>query len=1053
MNDSAIINIISSIYSKIVIFFLSIFIIFVILFFALLHGIHIHELHVPYVKIKELYIKWDEKFIISIEDAEIFADKSHKRKRPLDPQTFLSHITDLYYYFQKIDIRHLRYRDITASIKYAQNSDGYIKLKSKFFQLQSTIFIDENNIYLHIAKLHYIPWQVRAQGYALFDKSNKILETNLDISLFNEAYFNLHANLEGSKLYFKTQFQEEIKHPKKILEALGLPQSIRYWAIDAYTTTGLKIEDFKGNIDLKHPKQSLTHIYVLGEAKKLVYRYNKEIEPVTTTSTLLEFKNGILYIRPKNPTSYGFDLQKSYLSIDFVQEKNPLILYLKFDKAKLDNNILHILKTYHINVPMKQLDGYTKTDLVLTVYLRGLKVKANGTFNVKKGKFHYLGNDISVKNLLLHLKDTHIWTKNMEASIKNEIESRVDFDLYLSKQSHGIIDFYVNKVDLGKEQLLLNGKTHIKYYINRVGLDTIDVPKTSWKFQNTPFEISSGKYSFNPKTLDLVLPIVKFDVDSGHALFYLSGDLSFKKKSAKFDIDLVKMHFKEIELAQSDLYLHLGFTDNTLDISADKQLRIYVSDHEATLDRFEASFKNGKLKAQNLVLTVDNMLQSRSDIDYNVQKKRGKLTFKYLKYTLGDGTTLFECDAPLPMRISAHNGLKLSSKKLATVIKISGDKQGSMEFYSLKRVLPCSPVLQTYKIKNGYLKLTDTNKGILLHGDLTSEYALLVNNEEKIIDKYKISGLLASKSRIKVNNKITIDIGENINIKAKDTALNVSELERIINAHSSKKQTSQHFLAHLEDGYLYLSRGRRILFDTLDLQTLGHETTAQLKHKKGNAGFSYKERRFYLYGSGFGDDFMEHLFFLSKFKGGLLDFNIVGAFDDYRGIVEITDATIIDYKILNNILAFIDTVPSLITFSLPSYSREGLKVKKAYASFHYHNDIFDLDNIRLDSTQLQIIGKGKASYKQNFIDLALQLKTNLANKVSKIPVVGYIIFDGKSISTTLKVFGKLTNPEVTTMLAKDIVVAPLNIIKRTLILPAHLLGLDKKTKDNNETKK
>ncbi|SFV51756.1 FIG01209130: hypothetical protein [hydrothermal vent metagenome] len=57
-------------------------------------------------------------------------------------------------------------------------------------------------------------------------------------------------------------------------------------------------------------------------------------------------------------------------------------------------------------------------------------------------------------------------------------------------------------------------------------------------------------------------------------------------------------------------------------------------------------------------------------------------------------------------------------------------------------------------------------------------------------------------------------------------------------------------------------------------------------------------------------------------------------------------------------------------------------------------------------------------------------------------MVGYIIFDGQSISTTLKVYGKLEDPKVETMLAKDIIVAPLNIIKRTLLLPFHLLGLD-----------
>jgi len=85
------------------------------------------------------------------------------------------------------------------------------------------------------------------------------------------------------------------------------------------------------------------------------------------------------------------------------------------------------------------------------------------------------------------------------------------------------------------------------------------------------------------------------------------------------------------------------------------------------------------------------------------------------------------------------------------------------------------------------------------------------------------------------------------------------------------------------------------------------------------------------------------------------------------------------------------------------------------------------------------LGKGTANIKQNKINLLLNLKTDLASDVSKIPLVGYLIFDGKSLSTTLKVTGKLNNPKIQTQLAKDIVVAPLNIIKRTLTLPYRLI--------------
>ena len=1015
-----------------------------------MHGIHIHELHVPYVKFKELYIKWDEKFIISVEDAQIFSDKSHKRRKPFDPQTTLAYVTDLYDYFKRIDIKHLRYKDISASINYAQDSSGFVKIKSNFFLLDGSIFIDNNNIYLHIAKLHYRPLDIKAKGYVLFDKSNKSLETNLDTVMLDEAYFKLFATLKSDILHFQTEFKQKIKHPKVILEALSLPKGVHYWAVDAYTTTGLRVEAFEGDIDIKNPKNSLKNIYAAGEAENVIYTYNQNIEPIRTTSTKLEFKNGILYIRPQNPTTYGFNLQKSYLTIDFAKNEELLTLYLKFDKGRLDKNILHILKTYHINVPMTQLDGYTRTDLTLKIFLRKLRVNAVGTFRVKKGKFHYLGNDIDVKDLVLHLKNTHIWAKHMMASLEDTIKSRIDFDLHLAKHSHGKIDFYIHKIDLKEQNLHLDSNTHIVYYITKTGQDTIEVPRTFWKLSSVPITVEGGKFSYSFKNQTLLLPVVKIGIAKNDILL-LSGIISLRKKSADLDLDLIKMKYKNFELAQSDLYLHLIYKDEALHFTTNKQTRIYIDNKEATLDKFEAILRNGHLKADELILSMDGLFQGIFDVDYDLQKKRGEFTFEYLKFYLKNGLNIFESEKPLLFKLYTHDGARLSSKKLATALCISKDGEVSLDLFSLKKLLPYSKLLQTYKIKEGSLKLTTAQKGLKLNADITSEYALLVKNDT-IINRYKVDGYLDIKKVLTLNKNIVVTIDDKIDIQAKHIGLYVAQIEDLIDQISDKekkKKNSLHLYAHVDDGYLYLSKARRILFDTFDLQTIGDETTAQLKHEKGSAGFRYKAKRFYLYGSGFGDEFMENLFFLSKFKGGTLDFSIIGSFDDYRGIIEIANTTILDYKILNNILAFIDTVPSLVTFSLPSYSTEGLKVDRAYASFHYSNDVFDFDNIRLDSKQMQIVGKGKASYKKDFVDLVLQLKTNLANKASKIPVVGYILFDGKSISTTLKVSGKLEDPKVTTMIAKEIAVAPLNIIKRTLLLPVHLLGLDK---ENNDSK-
>jgi hypothetical protein len=184
---------------------------------------------------------------------------------------------------------------------------------------------------------------------------------------------------------------------------------------------------------------------------------------------------------------------------------------------------------------------------------------------------------------------------------------------------------------------------------------------------------------------------------------------------------------------------------------------------------------------------------------------------------------------------------------------------------------------------------------------------------------------------------------------------------------------------------------------------------------------------------------MENLFALSKFKDGSLDFSMSGTTEEYNGIFYVKDTTIIEYKILNNVLAFINTIPSLVTFSLPSYNTNGLYTKSAYMSFKAKDDIFHISDLYLDSEEVDILGRGVASIKQNSIDLKLNLKTDLGSSLSQVPIVGYLLFDENSVSTSLKVTGELSDPEVDSSLPSEIIVAPLNLIKRTLMLPQHLL--------------
>ena len=62
-------------------------------------------------------------------------------------------------------------------------------------------------------------------------------------------------------------------------------------------------------------------------------------------------------------------------------------------------------------------------------------------------------------------------------------------------------------------------------------------------------------------------------------------------------------------------------------------------------------------------------------------------------------------------------------------------------------------------------------------------------------------------------------------------------------------------------------------------------------------------------------------------------------------------------------------------------------------------------------------------------------------------MVGYILLgDDGSLATTLTLSGKLDDPKIDTAIAKEIVTAPFNILKRTLVYPFLWMMDDKKEK-------
>jgi hypothetical protein len=185
--------------------------------------------------------------------------------------------------------------------------------------------------------------------------------------------------------------------------------------------------------------------------------------------------------------------------------------------------------------------------------------------------------------------------------------------------------------------------------------------------------------------------------------------------------------------------------------------------------------------------------------------------------------------------------------------------------------------------------------------------------------------------------------------------------------------------------------------------------------------------------------FLPKFNFFSKIN---LDFVLVKSPDDfYTGKIYINSAIIKELKSLNNIIAFINTVPSVLSLSSPGFSSKGYKIRKGFINYLLYKKIMYIKDAKIYGDNLDFITKGYIDFNKNYI--FLKVKANLKMKLKKIPIIGkglsYLFFgkDG-SINIKLVVKGDLNNPEVKEDIGKDILLSPFKLFKRTISLPFNL---------------
>jgi len=989
-----------------------------VIFMLLQNGIHINNIKIPNIKIKTLYIKWNEKLHISVKEINIV------KKTEKNSKINYKQINDIFKkivlfdnWFEKVNIDKITINELEASFSYKADRKGYLDISSPNFLLNSTLYFESNLFSINIKNFTDYKRKIKTHGTIILDTNILEITTDLNLNINNDMDFNLLVNANQKKLFYKIDSNKNIKSIKHLVDMINLDKSISYWIIDAIDMDKLSINSAYGWLDYNHIDEAYKNFYAHATIKKLNYTYDKKLDAIHTKTTDLEFKDANLYIYPKKAFTYGFYLDKSWIKIDFTKNKELVALNLKFN-AMLNKDILYLLNRYKIKLPFLQNSGKVKTDLKILIGLRDINVSAKGHFYTKKANFTYLGLDLDIFNANIYIDNYDVKIDKMLAKYEDIATALVDVKLD-TKTNEGYIDLSFSDISLKKQYIKLSKPLKAKYKISPKQ-DLIKIDSSSWDVINKKVTIDSMDIPFSLKNLEATIPSTPVNMQNV-ALANVDGKILLAQRKVFLTIDLEKFIYDGIKLVQKDKKFKLSFDENELNI------------------------EHGDI-------IIEDSVDTSFSAYYNFNKNSGHINLRDLKIknkTFGD---IFKKEEIIKLDIIFNDKqLYVNSKEFDTNFILS-NKSWKLKIKNLSHLSKQSTLLQKYFIDNGDINLYKNinSKKIIFNAKTLYPYKIIVV-DNKPVQNYKIQGFYktdTNSTEIDINKKLHVTVKDDINITTKNIGIEINEVLSFLSKNNNKKEDgeSMNIIFNAIDSYIYISEHRHVISDQINLKYSNNIATAYLIYKKGDASFVFENNTFNLYGNNFNDEFMEKLFSASKFEGGRLNFAISGTPKEYNGLIDVKDTVILEYTILNNILAFVNTIPSLITFSLPGYHRDGLSIDNAYINFNTKDGKqFNIKSSSLNSKEIKIAGKGKANFATNNINMKLNLITDLGSAISKIPVVGYIFLGNNSISSSLEVVGKLNDPKIKTRLAEDIVVAPLNIIKRTLLLPLYLFLDDNKT--------
>ncbi|NPA81513.1 MAG: DUF3971 domain-containing protein, partial [Epsilonproteobacteria bacterium] len=479
----------------------------------------------------------------------------------------------------------------------------------------------------------------------------------------------------------------------------------------------------------------------------------------------------------------------------------------------------------------------------------------------------------------------------------------------------------------------------------------------------------------------------------------------------------------------------------------------FVLDNKIAFDTKKANvlLDNKSIILKNSEISYGNFLDFKTNASIDVSKRslNGDVFIKKFKILTKEGDKLLDMKGvETKVRVLAGGDKTIIyAPSFSTKIYLSS-KKNLFFVKDLSKFFPYSPILQKYELKKGSLDIESKDmKSFEIYANLKDLNFPLYKNGKKL-DSLELNILSTPLflSLSDADDSIRVKIFQDksvVRLKGIDFLLDKKRIKST-NGKKRKSKKNENTKVIAFDSNIILPNERVLYCDFYDAILKDSLIDFECKKRADKISFVKKGENIYIKANNISEFFINSLSKKNIFEGGRFYFDLHGR-DDYKGRLSFKNTTMKELEVFNNLMAFINTIPSLLFLQSPSFSQKGYKIKKGYIDFMLLGDILTFTKIDIKGYSADVLGSGYINLKNLVLDLDLQISTlqNVDKIIGNIPIVGYILLGkDKRNSITVKIRGDVNDPKVETYLIKDIFSMPFNIIKRTLSIPFSVFSDD-----------